>query len=927
MKNRIFVGIGIACMAWLPLTAAAKDWSQACIDPANTQPYSTDYGINGVGNILFGAVHFTSGTVTYGGQNGPCFAPTAVTMVRGGTGFFNGSLGSVQDENPAFQNDPFRDEFMPLTFGMPDAPSRRWNKFGLSKNGARTVVGTAGWNLVFTGESGRYFRAETTLDNVRVNQRVDVIGDAARIQWTLINLDTTNIHNLGFWCGHHLAMLSLTPDQNGAGQSHEVIGDRFPKPGFVELPAGRPPITDVRYQKDIDPATFPTYINFLFGQAAPYGLRFDLGPTENTKDANGNSDATEANELLLSNDVFALGGDDAFGDGMIPDTDFRTSTSYLAKYPEIPVGPGQQRVIVQYYRSPWGNGNYAEPYTAVVDAPQLVATDPTGLNELRPNPMTFRVYVDNAQSLANISTGIALSQVRVKLTFPDGRLQLAAGEQETKTIPTVLPREMEFIDFTVETDGDSYGDLPYKVEITSTPGGSKTINGVVKVSSTPRLKVAIDANLVTVPWTVTDSSWETILGLQIPSDMQVFKWDAGQQGYVPSSAAERGFGQWIVSNGDFGTIPLQSNPVVPGDTSTGAPNIQLKAGWNIIGNPYPFAIKLGELVGVSGTSGTLLWDQLVATGLVNPAAVYYDNDQGDYIYVQGGDRELQPNRGYWVYVNTQSDMTISYPPVFARGLPGATRRQPDVWTQTDKQWRLQLAARSEKSQDTQNFVGVMKTVRDVRMNRSLEVPMSPIQNVQLSIEDVFEGRTARLAHAYSDKSGRKSWKVLVKNTEAGTVTLTWPNMTTVPKNIRFRITDLATNTTKDLRMESGYSYSTKDAGTREFRIEAIPGGVTRAVIGNVLVSRPSRAPQAPFTIKYTLSGDAATTVRILSGTGKEVYTVSRGRADKSGENEVQWALRDNANRLVAPGAYRVEILAETTTGERVRKIIPVNVIR
>jgi hypothetical protein len=66
---------------------------------------------------------------------------------------------------------------------------------------------------------------------------------------------------------------------------------------------------------------------------------------------------------------------------------------------------------------------------------------------------------------------------------------------------------------------------------------------------------------------------------------------------------------------------------------------------------------------------------------------------------------------------------------------------------------------------------------------------------------------------------------------------------------------------------------------------------------------------------------------VLSGAGREVFTVSRGRADRAGENSVVWALRDNASRLVAPGAYRVEIIAETATGERVRKVIPINVIR
>jgi hypothetical protein len=82
-----------------------------------------------------------------------------------------------------------------------------------------------------------------------------------------------------------------------------------------------------------------------------------------------------------------------------------------------------------------------------------------------------------------------------------------------------------------------------------------------------------------------------------------------------------------------------------------------------------------------------------------------------------------------------------------------------------------------------------------------------------------------------------------------------------------------------------------------------------------------------MTISYALSADALVSVRVLSGSGKEVFTVSRGRADNAGENQVIWNLRDNANRAVAPGAYRVEILAETPNGERVRKIVPVNVIR
>jgi flagellar hook assembly protein FlgD len=130
-----------------------------------------------------------------------------------------------------------------------------------------------------------------------------------------------------------------------------------------------------------------------------------------------------------------------------------------------------------------------------------------------------------------------------------------------------------------------------------------------------------------------------------------------------------------------------------------------------------------------------------------------------------------------------------------------------------------------------------------------------------------------------------------------------------------------------MRRASGYTFTAEKDALREFRIEATPGLTARAVIGNVVVSSQTRDRSGPIAITYTLSSEANTTIRILGGNGREVFTVTRGRADRAGENSVLWALRDNQNRSVAPGSYQVEITAETTDGERVRRFVPVNVIR
>jgi hypothetical protein len=205
-------------------------------------------------------------------------------------------------------------------------------------------------------------------------------------------------------------------------------------------------------------------------------------------------------------------------------------------------------------------------------------------------------------------------------------------------------------------------------------------------------------------------------------------------------------------------------------------------------------------------------------------------------------------------------------------------------------------------------------------------PKSPDMAVEMVIEGILHGQAARVAQAITDRKTKTEFHVHVNNSRAGDVTITWPNLASVPRNVRAKLTDLSTGEVRDLRSVSGYTYYMSQAGTREFVVSLEQAGSARPTIGNVIVTQGDRSG-GTMTISYALSADALVSVRVLSATGKEVFTVTRSRADNSGENQVLWGLRDNANRAVAPGTYRVEILAETPDGERVRKIVPVNVVR
>jgi hypothetical protein len=298
---------------------------------------------------------------------------------------------------------------------------------------------------------------------------------------------------------------------------------------------------------------------------------------------------------------------------------------------------------------------------------------------------------------------------------------------------------------------------------------------------------------------------------------------------------------------------------------------------------------------------------------------------------------MEPTKGYWVFVSDPSEITLNYPPLFDGWVPNQSRTASrpgttsvKTWSQSANHWRLKLAARNESNLDAENYIGVAPGNKESAALRVYEPPMAPLSEVGLSISETVNGKETRLAQSLQPKGGKKTFNVNVNVRKPGQVTITWPNLSTVPSNMRFHITDLATGTTRDLRRSSGYTFTVDKAGTRQFQVTAEEGAASRAVIGNVIVTQSGRAAgdrNAPVTISYTLSTDAATSVRILANNGREVYVASRGRADRAGENTITWTLRDKANRAVAPGTYRAEIVAETTGGERVRKVIPVNVIR
>jgi hypothetical protein len=919
---------GAASFAQFP--DLGSGWSFECIDPENTSPFSGDWLPTELHNDLIGVALGLSGTVTYGGQNGPCYGPTAATFdAAGRMAFFSGPIGSLQSNF---------DDRLALSMGAPLAPAGdfTYTVFTTGDPGETNdedldeeLFGDGGLRVFYESASKRQHVTVWDGAEITVRRETRVVGDAVRFRYSATNTSTEEIR-IGMRFGLSPWMRTdgnITDPETGANQAFTLIGsasgnakytaDRYI--GILETDTRRPARTGFKYRSG--DANFPSYIRALFGQAVPYGLRLENGPTEATSDASsvnmvkyGNHTSTlegNAMNLNLFGDITGVSGED---DVIV------VEGSIIQQFNSNVLASGATQEFIHYVRSSWGTSDYLDPYSVVLDAPQFIAGRSAGLNGVAPNPFPVALYIDN--QYADIDREVTLTDVVAQLILPDG-LSLASGSEEFQRLDTIAPNAIRSFLWQVESDGSTIGDLPITVSIRSGVGPAKTISGVVRVSGTPTMRLASGPNMVTFPYFFTDTSLNEILQLQSGVDYLAYRWDPVAQSYQAVNTPERGLGYWVVPNSDQGIVALQGASDNIPDRGTGGLLTTMRRGWNLIGNPYNVPVKLSELnLVVEETPSTpLTWNEAVANDRVEPGIAFY-NGSG-YSFLENSSSLLLPGQGYWVQSNSYQPIRISWPPVFTAGVTGTGRSVERAWPQTDRAWRLQIAGRAGDEHDSWNYIGYAADRGQAKLGQMGEPPMAPSSSLRVAIA----GEESGLSSAVVNRSTDLEWTLQVTSLDGENVTLTWPNLGQVPRGLRFRMEDAATGQSINLRSASSYTVAFTEPGTREIKVSADSSGSSRPVIGSAIVAGDSRSAGGSVSLNYSISTDALVTVRVLSGSGKEVYTISRGRSVSAGENTAVWTLRDNANRAVAPGSYRFEITAETTSGERVRRIVPVNVVR
>lgn len=891
-SKRSLVTAGVLCA--LSVAASAQQGWFICDAPAPAVPRTPDFLNAHLENQLMGFTLGLAGTITYGGTGGPCFDPAITNTLNGRIGFGIGGTGTIRT---ALDNN------MPCTFGYPLDAAGPFSYATINVDGTQNLF--TGVDVVMaTGghATGRYVKTQATFGQTTATCFLEVRGDAFRTKWQLKNNDTT-AHTLSVWYGAWVALLQA--DLNSAGA--------FGKTPYIVVPGKKPVNIESRFTRATDLTGFPKTVDFLYGQSSPWGFRLETGLTADTADATGlNGDASQASEIVIGNPGLLIGtpsGDPTFGDTIRDDT-LLGDTAFIMKFPDQQTAPSGTTTFTYYIRAPWARSSYTNTYAAVVDAPLLLSGDASGVNGLNPNPFNIRVWVDN--TAWNGVSNVTLSPVTIKVNFPTlngaaSGLGLNTGEVASKTIPSIAGRQMAFRDFSLKHDGTISGDIPYQVVITTTQGNT-TINGTIKVSATPRFKIypSPKANLISVPWEFTDSSWLSILNLPT-TDFRAYDWDPVLSGYVTSTSAERGKGHWLIYTGVSNPLAqfYSSNPQPPADQATGAPQIVLHNGWNLIGNPYGYQFPLGQVQGISGAipGNVLSWQQLVNAGVVESFLAYWDPVAGAYRYITDLNSSVQPNLGYWVYLRTAEDAVLVWPAVFAPGLPNSP-----LTAHGFEIWKTQLVASNAGSMDDQNFIGSASDGETALNSQIMKPPASPVQDVTLSLTGVTRGGKTALAKMLGVGTGSQTFPVTVSSRLGGFTTLAWPNVASVPNSIRLTLTDKAGGSF-DMRRSSNIGFALTGNGSKSFTITASPISTGASILSNFGILSSGSTP----LFSYRLSTNSTVSFRITNGAGRVVYTASR--SDLAGTRQWSWNRRDSNNATVPAGTYTLDITAATATGD------------
>jgi hypothetical protein len=752
------------------------------------------------------------------------------------------------------------------------------------------------FSQAWPGASGTYIRRIWNVEGWDTDLRIDLVQSAARISLRVRN-NGDEPASLALRLASDVETgVEIGFDRNGAS-----------RPPYVYVQGQRP----IRTYTDIRGVQIPNAIEFYLGRGNLAGSsRYFLRPVK------GFEDQTPIDRLVIGS-WFFVQGTAIWEPTLFPDA-FINDVAINLFVNARNFAPGQEREYVFYVTLTPVDLDVQPPIALGVEALPVVEPDGQDLSRLEDNG-EFTIVANVTNQYFVVGREIDLTNVAVDLSLPAG-VSLAPGQTRTRTIARLAPGETASERWRVIADPTTVGFVTFRVSVQAPPAPTKTVSRTILISATANRKLESGFQIVSIPFTTTSSLDEV---LNLPGAYQAKRWNPERELYETIDTIQPGQGFWLFLPGD--AIVAQYDPTtlrVPTSVFDTSVPLPLKRGWNQIGNPYPYPLVLGQvvLVAASDPRRSLSFFEAAQRGVIRGVLYYWDEFSREYKFTSDPNTPLLPHRGYWIKAN--EDIEFVYPPVFlpGTGFGGDITRSREERPNLPNDWRLQIVARTTRGVDTQNFIGISAG----RNAGDIEEPPTPLPERPVNLVILKSGTGTPLMQEIRPLANRQQFDLLVEAASGEEVTLTFPNLNTVPQGYRLRLTDLNTGRAVDLRTTPEYRFVS--TGRTRLQITVERAARTGALITSVNVGSAGRGANS-VSISYVLADNAQTSIQIVGSDGRTIASLHRGRAATRGVNTVSWNLRDDQGRAVPPGTYQVQVEARTEDGQTARAVRPLVLTR
>lgn len=335
--------------------------------------------------------------------------------------------------------------------------------------------------------------------------------------------------------------------------------------------------------------------------------------------------------------------------------------------------------------------------------------------------------------------------------------------------------------------------------------------------------------------------------------------------------------------------------------------IPLKKGWNVVGNPFNFVLKLSNL-------------QLDSDSASSPELRRYAVDWNDPVNdpVKG----MEPFTGYAIHSDERDLLVIDPRTAFSEATSG---QNPNA-VNAAPEWSIRIVARCRTARDSDNLAAVD---RDAQRHRDpQDRPEPPVIGNYVSVNFPHpEWRAVSKKYCTDFRPpfpDSEIWTFEVRTNIRDKIDLTFTGLESVPPEFDVWLVDDHLGIVRNLRPQPHYAVA--GAGEAPQQLQLLVG-TPEAVAERLSLAHRNPASFVleqnfpnPFnpvtTIRFSLPQTERVTVTIYNLLGKEVATLLQDEVLTAGPHITIWNGRNDAGRGVASGIYLYRVRAGRTLHTR-----------